>query len=289
MKQDGKAEESKLNVEIAEERFDPTIEAGKIISQDPTFQANYTIKEGTAIKVVLSKGQEIVVVPTVKGETKDAAINILTEAKLAYELIEEYSDDIEKDIIIKQEVEPGEEILAGTAIKIYVSKGIEQVQVPDLSNKTEAEAKKLITDSKLKYKATIKTDDNSKKNRVIVDQSISAGSMVNKDTEITITLNEFDEIKSAKVTINVKSLLGYRAQSIEGDDGVMTPIPPKQVTLRVTVDEEQILSKQVSEDTENEVVTFEDSGTVEIKVYIDGSRKATKQLNLNSGTTITID
>lgn len=231
----------------------------------------------------------MVKVPTVKGETKDAAINILTEAKLAYELIEEFSDEIEKDIVIKQEVEPEEEILAGTAIKIYVSKGIEQVQVPDLSNRTEAEAKKLIADSKLKYKATVKTDDNSKKNGVIVDQSISAGSMVNKDTEITITLNEFDEIKSAKVTINVKSLLGYKEQFEQGDDGIMTPIPPKQVTLRVTVDDEQVVSKQVSEDVANEVVTFEDSGTVEIKVYIDGSRKATKQLNLNTGTSVTID
>ena len=114
--------------------------------------------------------------------------------------------------IIKQENEEGEKIPAGTTVTIYSSMGIEQVQVPDLSGKTESEAKSAINSAKLKWKSTDKTSDSSKPNGVVVNQSISSGSMVDKNTEITITVNEFDEIKNGTITVNVASLIGYNKQ-----------------------------------------------------------------------------
>ena len=85
--------------------------------------------------------------------------------------------------------------------------GIEQVEVPDLSGKTESEAKTAISNAKLKWKSTEKISYSSKPNGVVVNQSISNGSMVDKNTEITITINEFDEIKTGTVNVNVKSLI----------------------------------------------------------------------------------
>ena len=55
-----KAKESKLKIEVLEEKYDLTVEEGKIIEQDPKFQNNYKIKEGKTVKVVVSKGQEII-------------------------------------------------------------------------------------------------------------------------------------------------------------------------------------------------------------------------------------
>ena len=54
------AEKYKLTVEVEEEKFDVEIEEGKIISQKPPYQQNYTVKEGSTVKLVISKGQEIV-------------------------------------------------------------------------------------------------------------------------------------------------------------------------------------------------------------------------------------
>ena len=72
---------------------------------------------------------------------------------------------------------------------MYVSMGIEQVSVPDLYGKTESQAKSDLTNAKLKWKSTEKTSDSSKPNGVVINQSISSGSMVDKGTEITITIN----------------------------------------------------------------------------------------------------
>ena len=162
-----KAKESKLKIEVSEEKYHLEVPEGQIIEQDPKYQDNYKIKEGTTIKVVISKGQEIVEMPKVVGKTRDEATKMLKEVGLEVKVEEEFSDDVEKNYITKQEVAEGEKIAAGTTVTIYSSMGIEQVQVPDLSGKTESEAKSAISSAKLKWKSTDKTSDSSKPNGVV--------------------------------------------------------------------------------------------------------------------------
>lgn len=72
-----KAKESKLKIEVSEEKYHLEVPEGQIIEQDPKYQDNYKIKEGTTIKVVISKGQEIVEMPKVVGKTRDEATKML--------------------------------------------------------------------------------------------------------------------------------------------------------------------------------------------------------------------
>ena len=65
-------------------------------------------------------------------------------------------------------------------------------------------------------------------------------------------------------------------------------VTPNKVHLVVTVDGEQVESKDVSQDLENFSVGFDSTGTVTVKVIIDGSTKATKSMNLDTTTTINI-
>ncbi len=280
-----KAKELKLKIEVSEEKYHLEIPEGQIIEQDPKYQDNYKVKEGSTIKIVISKGQEIVEMPKVVGKTRDEATKMLKEAGLEIKVEEEFSDDVEKNYIIKQEIEEGEKIPAGTTVTIYSSMGIEQVQVPDLLGKTESEAKSAINSAKLKWKSTDKTSDSSKPNGVVVNQSISSGSMVDKNTEITITINEFDEIKTGKVTVNVKSLGNYKKQ-IDEETGEEKTV---YVPLKVTVNGEQVLSENIDTMTTDKSVSIQGIGTVTIKVYLDGNLKRTENINLNTQTSITIE
>ena len=58
-----KVAELNLKLEVQEEKYDLEIPEGQIIEQDPKYQDNYEIKEGSTIKVIVSKGQEIVKMP----------------------------------------------------------------------------------------------------------------------------------------------------------------------------------------------------------------------------------
>lgn len=279
-----KAKELKLKIEVSEEKYHLEIPEGQIIEQDPKYQDNYKVKEGSTIKIVISKGQEIVEMPKVVGKTRDEATKMLKEAGLEVKVEEEFSDDVEKNYIIKQEIEEGEKIPAGTTVTIYSSMGIEQVQVPDLSGKTESEAKSAINSAKLKWKSTDKTSDSSKPNGVVVNQSISSGSMVDKNTEITITINEFDEIKTGTINVNVKSLLGGK---VEYEDEEKTVV--KNVRVKIMVGSDTVYDEKVSPTSTNIKATKSDKGSKEVTVYIDDIWKATKTFNFNTQSSITIE
>ena len=277
-----KAKESKLKIEVSEEKYHLEVPEGQIIEQDPKYQDNYKIKEGRTIKVVISKGQEIVEMPKVVGKTRDEATKMLKEVGLEVKVEEEFSDDVEKNYVTKQEIAEGEKIPAGTTVTIYSSMGIEQVQVPDLSGKTESEAKSAISSAKLKWKSTDKTSDSSKPNGVVVNQSISSGSMVDKNTEITITVNEFDEIKNGTITVNVASLIGYNKQYNE--DG--TEKSPENVQVILSFDGEEYESKKVKENDTSCQFSVSSSGSKTAKIQIKsnaGSTLKTKTFTFNSG------
>lgn len=287
-----KANELKIKLEVQEEKYDPEIPLGQIISQEPPYQENYNIKEGSTVKVIVSKGQEIVKMPKVVGMKRDEALNTLRNAKLEPKVEDDYSDKVEKDYVIKQitedekEIAEGTEIPAGTKIIIYVSMGIEQVEVPDLSGKTESEAKTAIENAKLKWKSTEKISDSSKPNGVVVNQSISAGSMVDKDSEITITVNEFDEVKTATINVNVKSLRNYVPEYETDEEGNETlKNSPEKITLKITVGNDTVYDNSVSEDNEKITKSISGKGMTEIKVFINGVlQKQNLQFNFNTDT-----
>lgn len=302
-----KAKESKLSVELLEEKFDENIPVGKIISQEPTYQENYTLKEGSTIGVKISKGQKKVIVTKLVGKTKDEVYKELKSLDLEMELAEENSDEVEAGVVIKQSIEEGEEVLAGSKIIVTVSLGIEQVEVPDLAGLSEDEAKTKIANAKLKWIRTDRITDASK-GKGVVEQSISAKSWVDKGEEITIKVNDYEEIKQGVVTIDVASITGYTAKyekvketvkkTIVDEDGEEKEIeeeiekevlvPAEEVKLVVNVDDEPVESKTVTKDTKNLTVKFDGSGTVKITVWIDGIKKATEYLDFNSATTVTI-
>ena len=121
--------------------------------------------------------------------------------------------------------------------------------------------------------------------------------MVNKNEEITIWINDYQAIKTGTATINIAKLVGYTKQytKVEGKDEEGNTVlkeelvPPKTVHLLVKVNETQVESKTVTEDSEAVTVRFDGTDTVRIEVFIDNNKKATRDLNLNNQTEITID
>ncbi len=282
-----------------EEEYNQEVPEGFVISQIPPYRESGTVKEKSTIKIVVSKGQETTVVPKVAGMKKEEAIQAIEEAKLKVQVVEETSKTIEAGYVITQEPAEKTEINAGETITIKVSTGtgIKQVSVPYVVTKTEEEARKTLTDSGLKIKQVIYTEDTTKDDGKVVKQDIEAGSTVDEGTEVTITVNKIPQVKTGSVKINVKSITGYEEPEKEKDDNTTTdtttkptPAPtPRQVTLKVLVNEEQVEEKKVSEASTNETIKVQGIGTITIKVYINGNLKRTEQLNLNDKDTLTIE
>ena len=270
-----------------EPQFSPDVPEGYIISQEPKFMDGYTVKEKSEIKVVVSKGQEITKVPKVVGLTKEDAIKALEDANLLAEVIEDTSKTIEEGYVISQETKENTEINAGETIKIHVSigTGIEQVTVPYLTGKTEAEAKKLLTDNKLKVKEIIYGEDKTKDDGIVLKQDKEAGTTVDAETGITITVNKIEKMKTGKVIVNVKSVTGYKEPENENTVGTTS----KRAKVKIVVGDDVIYNDTVNKTETNLSKEFQGIGTVTVKVYIDDILEKTVQLNLNEKTSVTVE
>ena len=164
-----------------------------------------------------------------------------------------------------------------------VSKGIEKVTVPDLLGKTEEEAKKLIKDNGLKLKTTATAEDTTKDDGVVIKQSLEAGTEVEKDSSITITVNVLQQQKEGTVNVNVKSVLNGK---IEYEEDGVTPV---KVELKITVGNDTVYKEKVDPRVESISQKISGKGTVEVKIYIDGILKQTKQINLNNTNSYTFE
>ncbi len=283
-------EDAKLKYVELEPQFSPDVPEGFIISQDPAYIDNFKIKEKVEIKVVISKGQEITTVPKVVGLTKEEAITALEGANLIAEVVEEKSKTVQEGYVVSQETKENTEINAGETVKIHVSigTGIEQVSMPYVIGKTEAQARSEIEANKLKVKQVIYQEDKTKNDGTVLKQDKDAGSTLDAGTEVTLTVNKIEQIKSGKININVKSIRGYE-EPAKTANTAGEKFEPQQVTLKVTVNDEQVEEKKVSEASIKEVVNIQGIGTVTVKVYINGNLKRTEQLNLNNDTSLTIE
>ena len=278
------AEELNLKLVVESEEYSPEVEAGKIISQDPTYQEDYMVKEKSEIKVIISKGTEKTTVPKVEGMTREEAEQALEEAKLKAEVTEENDEEVEAGIVISQEVEPDTEVDAGTVIKIVVSKGsgIVKVKVPSLIGKTEQEAKDLLSAANLEVNV-VTDEDESKNDGVVLRQSQDAGTEVEEGTTITITVNKISETKTANFIINVKTITG----GYDEESGNSTGSTSRKVDIVIKVDGNTAFSQpgvDMNTATVEADVSGKGSKTVEVILTDENGKEYTRSTKFNFNT-----
>ena len=257
----------KLKYEKKSEEYSKDIPQGYIISQDPSYMPNYNVKEGSTIKVIVSLGQNLVKMPKITGMKLDEATAKLEELGLKIETEEEYNSKVEAGYIIEQSVKEDTDIDAGETIKVKVSKGVEKVTVPDLIGKTEADAKSAIKSAGLKLKTTATTEDTTKDDGVVVKQSLEAGSEVDKDSSITITINKLPTNKKSIIVINIQSLL-------EGSDIKET----EKVKVKITVNGTDYNVGTYTAATSSATKEISGTGTAKIQVKINDTVYAEKTI-----------
>ena len=163
--------------------FSDSVERGAVIEQD-TEAGSYT-KKGSVIKVVISKGAAIPA-PDFSGKSLKDAEAAAEKAGLKVEQSgEEFSDTVKKKHVISQDIEPGTDCEEGQVIKLVISKGKEQIKVPDVIGKGVDDATKEL--EKAGFSVNVIGVYSSSAVGTIVDQSVAGGESTDKGSEITIS------------------------------------------------------------------------------------------------------
>ncbi|MCI9177544.1 MAG: Stk1 family PASTA domain-containing Ser/Thr kinase [Clostridia bacterium] len=266
----------KLTIEVSES-YDDEVEEGKIISQEPPFIEGYQVKENTVIKVVVSKGTKMVTMKKVVGMTYEEAEKIIKdELELEIEKVGETSKTVEEGVVIKQDIEEGLEIKAGSKVTVTVSKGtgIKQIAVPHVIGDLEADAKKKLKDLDV---TVVYEEDTTKVDGKVLKQSLDAGTTVDEKTKITITVNKIEAIKTGTIKLNLKSVLGEKATIEKDEEG--NELNPT-INVRIEVDGDNIYRDTPRKDATSITATATGKGTVTVKVFADEVKVVEKQFDL---------
>ena len=281
------ASDSKLQLEISEE-FSSDVEAGKVISQDPPYLDGYLVKEESTVKIVISKGENIKIVPDVVGKEQAEAEQAITTEELKVEVIQEASSKIQAGYVIRQDPEAEEELNAGETVKIYVSTGVKQITMEHVVGEKEDEAKKTLTDLGFEVNVVYE-EDTTKDDGVVLKQSLDSGTTVDEGTQVTLTVNKIEQLKEGLVNINLKSLINEPIE-VDEDGNEINPTAQIKVTVTSGGVEETVFSEEERKDNTNLKVKVSGKGTITVKVFVDDVRKAQEILDLNeSNPTLNID
>lgn len=222
--------DKKLNGLIVKTVSDDSVEAGKVVSQSPS--PNAEAKEGTNVELTVSVGKNKTIVPNLSNVEYDKVEGLLKKSNLTLGNVErKYDDKVEENKVISQSINYGEEVEKDTKIDIVVSRGKEdkKVEVPDLVGKTEAEAVKMLYDIGLAVGKTEKKESEQKAGTVIW-QSYGKGTKVDAETKVDITVSSGKTAKENTLDITSSNESGFVIKKYTIDE------PKKNYVLLVTRD-----------------------------------------------------
>ena len=192
------------NVVIAEGEYvyNETVDAGKIISQEP--EANRKIDPGATITVTISRGNRTFALPNyVNSDARQAKIELDRFGVQCVEAAPEYNDEIENGFVIRTDPAVGTMLTEGDTVTITVSRGPEFVMVdmPNLMGKSLNTALELLDVAGLEWDEPVYTEADGEPDLVIY-QSIAPGTQVEKGTRVSFQLSKERELPPEPVIVD---------------------------------------------------------------------------------------
>lgn len=179
---------------------------------DDEVPENYVIKQNISeaeeielnkeIVITVSLGAAEISVPDVAGHSVEDADQILADAGFKTTHSYELSETIAKNNVIKTDPEAGSGAASGSTIKIIVSNGPKEVQVPDLRNLTEEAAVSTLESLKLAAGEVKREPSDTVPEGRVISQVVDSGASVPEGTPIGFTVSTGREVKTFSATIS---------------------------------------------------------------------------------------
>ena len=164
--------------------YSDTVPAGHVVSCQP--KVGRKVGLGQAVTAVISRGVETKTVPDVVGKTKDQAGAAIKGAGLTLgDVTEDYSASVAQGKVISSDPKAGKVIEHTAKVSIVVSKGKEPATIPDVTGKSEDDAKKALEDAGLKVTVNKRLGGPF---GTVRSTDPAAGASVKPDSKVTINI-----------------------------------------------------------------------------------------------------
>ncbi|WP_296113225.1 Stk1 family PASTA domain-containing Ser/Thr kinase [uncultured Anaerococcus sp.] len=187
-------------------------EKGKVMSQDP--ESLTRAKKGTIVNLVISSGRQVSV-PELKNMNLSQAEETLKDIGLKLgSTSTDYSNTVEKDLVIRQEPVSGSFVQAGSEVNLVISVGkedtTENVKVGNYLGMGEQDAIATARNNGLRVRNIDYQYSSSTENGLVMSQSIGAGTEVAENSSIDFVISlgeeEIEESPNREVEIRLNVL-----------------------------------------------------------------------------------
>lgn len=214
---------------------------GEVISQSPA--GGKKAKKGSTIILNVSSGPGEVPMPDVEGLSEDAATKQLETLGLTVKVTREFDPDIAKGKCTRTVPGVGEKAQKGSEVELYVSKGPEQIVVPDVVGQDVDAATKELEDAGFEV-STTEVSSNKPENEV-TKQSPASGGKADDGSKVKLTVasgqNTVPDVTGLKKSDATAQLqeAGFEVDSSttetndEADDGNVISQDPTEGTADV--------------------------------------------------------
>lgn len=212
--EEAKKQYSKFNIEVESSAFHDSYDKDVIYYQN--VKPGMTVKEKSTIKVKISSGVQSFSLADYTNFEENQVYAILTDNDIEFTTITEYNDDIPEGYVIK--TEPGVDTVvdSGTVVIIYVSMGPKNTYatVPNVLGYKLNDAKLMLNSAGIKIGSVTRVDS-TQAGSVILNQSLSAGTQVQRGTTIDLVIAMERDSEANSVTLDIPLPSDNRSVQLE--------------------------------------------------------------------------
>jgi len=180
-----------LNIQVVEEVFSEDVAKGKIIATKPG--GGGKISPAGTVGLIVSKGQERIIVPTLNGLTPDVASGKISDLGLSVGQINESFDmKVAAGFVIGTDPKDGSEVRRKSIVNLIVSKGVEQLVLPSYVGKGGEQALSELNDLGFDVNVKYSFSDSIFKGQVVT-QRPERSDLISKGSKIELEISKGSE------------------------------------------------------------------------------------------------
>jgi serine/threonine protein kinase/beta-lactam-binding protein with PASTA domain len=177
-----------LTTVILEKRFDEDIAKGAIIETDPS--GGGRVASGGQVKLIVSKGPERYIIPSVTGLTPEAATTALEKFPLIVGAnTEVFNTEIPKGFVISTSPASGTQVKRDTPVSLVISKGVETVALATYLGKSGEQALNELNDLGFNVESTYAFNEKILSG-VVISQTPSGVDVAPKGSTVSLVISK---------------------------------------------------------------------------------------------------
>lgn len=187
-----------FTIKEAEKRVESSQPVGMVLEQSVDPYSKVT--RGTNIVLTVSAGgpeaDNSYTISEFKGKTMEYVQTVLDRHNVSYKTETEYSEEQEKDLVIRTQPAAGQKLAEGETLTVFISLGkeVKQVDVPSLYGQSQSKAEKTLNAVNLALGGITQIDSDQPQGTV-VSQSPKAGEKLEEGKSVDIQISSGKTVK----------------------------------------------------------------------------------------------